>query len=335
MKSIWAVFTARLKEFYRERTGLYWSFLMPLLIVLGLSFVFSKDHKDTFEIALIDTQVGDLANNIFFQWDQLHLITMEQLEAEEKLAKHKVDMAVRLDDRLHYWINSTSKNGHLLERLLRAESNVPIVKNTITLPEVAYIDWVLPGILGMNIMFNCLWGIGFIIVKYRDNGFLKRLKATPLKAYEYLLAQVLARYLIGFVVTAIVFVGSKMVIDFQMKGSYFDLFIVYTAGITSLISLGMLVACRTVSKEFADGFLNALSWPMMMLSGVWFSLEGASPFLIQLSNLLPLTHLVDASRAIMTEGATLNDVMPNIYFMVFFSVLVLSISSYFFKWGEE
>lgn len=308
---------------------------MPFLIVLGLSFVFSKDHKDTFEIALIETPQHTLKNNIFFRWDQLHFIAMEQLEAEEKLAKHKVDMAVRLDDRLNYWINSTSKDGQLLERLLKAESKAPIVRNTITLSEVAYIDWVLPGILGMNIMFNCLWGVGFIIVKYRDNGFLKRLKATPLKAYEYLLAQVLARYLIGFVVTAIVFIGSKIAIDFQMKGSYFDLFIVYTAGITSLISLGMLVACRTVSKEFADGFLNALSWPMMMLSGVWFSLEGANPILIQLSNLLPLTHLVDASRAIMTEGASLSEVMPNIYFMIFFSAVVLTISSYFFKWGEE
>ncbi|MFC1665855.1 ABC transporter permease, partial [Pseudomonadota bacterium] len=198
MNHIWAVFKARIKEFYRERTGLYWSFLMPLLIVLGLSFVFSKDQKDTFEVALIATSSRALEGNVFFQWDQLHFISMEQLEAEEKLARHKVDIAIRLDDTLNYWINSTSKNGQLLERLLRAESNRPIVKNTITVPEVAYIDWVLPGILGMNIMFNCLWGIGFIIVKYRDNGFLKRLKATPLKAYEYLLAQVLARYLIGF-----------------------------------------------------------------------------------------------------------------------------------------
>jgi len=308
---------------------------MPMLVVLGLSFVFSKDHQSTFEVALIDTSFESLNKNVFFAWDQLHFVEMEQLEAEEKLAKHKVDMAVRLDGQLHYWINSTSKNGQLLERLLKGESNVPTVRNTITVAEVAYIDWVLPGILGMNIMFNCLWGIGYIIVKYRENGFLKRLKATPLKAYEYLLAQVLARYLIGFVVTAIVFVGSKLTIEFEMKGSYLDLFVVYTAGITSLISLGMLVACRTVSKEFADGFLNAISWPMMMLSGVWFSLEGANPFLIFFSNLLPLTHLVDASRAIMTEGATLSAVLPNVYFMVIFSAVILSISSYFFKWGEE
>jgi ABC-type multidrug transport system permease subunit len=99
-----------------------------------------------------------------------------------------------------------------------------------------------------------------------------------------------------------------------------------------MIAIGLLVAARTASEEFAGGILNAINWPMMLLSGAWFSLEGTHRWVQQLAELFPLTHLVEASRAIMNEGATLSQVMPNVLSMAGMSVLFLGIGAIIFKW---
>ena len=129
--------------------------------------------------------------------------------------------------------------------------------------------------------------------------------------------------------------GSKLLIGFEVKGSYFDLFIAYTLGITCLLSMGLIVASRTSSKEFADGMLNLFSWPMMFMSGVFFSLEGSSEAVKWVANLLPLNHLVESTRRIIIEGATLSDLTYNIFFMLFVSLVFLTLSSVIFRWSDE
>ncbi len=336
MKKIIAIISARTKEFYRDKASLGWNFIFPFFIIFAFSFIFSKDKKDLFQVAIIGP-VKNVSTHEFFKLKNLALHEMSQKQALEKTRKHKIDLSIDVTDPTHleYWVNSTSKNGYILEKLLINMTSTPVTQRVIKEREISYLDWVFPGILAMNLMFNCLWGVGYIIVKYRQNGFLKRLKATPLKAYQYLLGQVFSRYIVAFGVTIIVFLGSKLMIDFSMKGSYFDLVVVYTVGITCLISFGLIVSARTTSKEFADGVLNIISWPMMMLSGVWFSLEGAHPGIILFSKAIPLTHLVDATRAIMIEGKTLVDVWPSVAIMLVSSAILITLTSILFKWSDD
>jgi ABC-2 type transport system permease protein len=154
---------------------------------------------------------------------------------------------------------------------------VRYTRSTVSGRSVGYVDWLVPGVLGMNMMFSCLFGVGYVIVRYRKNGFLKRLNATPLKAFEFILAQVTSRLMLIMSVTTLVFIGTHFLIGFYMSGSYLALLLVAVLGACSMISLGLLIAARVASEEFAGGLLNMLSWPMMFLSGVWFSLEGAHP----------------------------------------------------------
>jgi ABC-type multidrug transport system permease subunit len=187
----------------------------------------------------------------------------------------------------------------------------------------------------MNMMFSCLFGVGYVIVRYRKNAVLKRLKATPLTALEFVSAQLLSRMFIVIFTISVVYIGCDFFFDFYMLGSYFDLFVVALLGAFSLITLGLLVACRSKSEELVGGLLNLSSWPMMLLSGVWFSLEGAPKLLQQLAELLPLTHLVAGARKIITEGASLSDISYHLGMLTFMSLLFLTLGSYFFNWNTE
>jgi len=201
--------------------------------------------------------------------------------------------------------------------------------------KIRYIDWVLPGILGMNMMFSCLFGVGYVIVRYRKNSVLKRLKATPLTAFEFVSAQLVSRLFIVLFMSVIVYSGCNLLFDFFMLGSYFDLLVIAALGAFCLISLGLLVASRSKSEELIGGLLNLTSWPMMMLSGVWFSLEGAPVALKTFADFLPLTHLVAGARQIITEGATLSDISYQVNVLLLMSAIFLSLGAYFFSWNTE
>ncbi|MFK8137544.1 MAG: ABC transporter permease [Bdellovibrionales bacterium] len=338
MKKLLALTKIRLAEYYRDKSSLGWNFVFPFFIVFGFYFIFDSDNQDMFKVGVPVNYKLEMQDLEFLKLDYIDWIEQSDLEkAQEKIAKHKLDMLITKQNETYaYWVNSTSKNAYLLEQLLKGtDTNKAILKNTSSQEEVSYLNWVIPGILAMNIMFNCLWGVGYVIVKYRQNQFLKRLKATPIKAYHYLLSQIFARYIIAGFVTLVVFVGTKLTVGFEMNGSYFDLAIAYTFGITCIMSIGLLVASRTTSKELADGLLNFFSWPMMILCGVWFSIEGANPTVLAVAQILPLTHLVDSTRAIITEGKTLSDVSENLIFMAGLSVVFITSASLLFKWNED
>jgi ABC-2 type transport system permease protein len=129
-----------------------------------------------------------------------------------------------------------------------------------------------------------------------------------------------------------VYSGCNLFIGFNMQGSYWVLLLVTTLGATCMISIGLLIAARTASEEFAGGILNAVTWPMMLLSGAWFSLEGTHAWVQQLAQIFPLTHMIAATRAIMNEGATLSQVMPHVWVITAMSVFFLALGAYVFKW---
>ena len=155
----------------------------------------------------------------------------------------------------------------------------------------------------MNMMFSCLFGVGYVVLRYRKNGFLKRLHATPLTAFEFLTAQVLSRLSLILFVTGVLYVGIATIIHFHTAGSIMLLLLVAVIGALSMIALGLIVAARFSSEELVGGLLNLLTWPMMLLSGIWFSLEGSPQWVRWIAGLFPLTHVLDAARAIMLDGA--------------------------------
>ena len=271
----------------------------------------------------------------FFQLKYIQFIPQKKEEGLNKIRNHNLDMLIQPGLPLQYWVNDSNRKAYFLEKILKGSYSKPIQKMPSLARDVSYVDWVFPGILALNIMFSCLWGVGWLMVKYRDDGYLKRLHATPLKVYHFILGQMLARLLIIFCGTGLVFVVGSWAIDFEMQGSYLDLAVCYLLGVLSLISVGLFVAVRTTSKEFADGVLNLFSWPMIIFSGMWFSLEGASSWILAFAYSLPLTHLVESTRKIMLEGSMLSELWLNVSAMAIFSIVMFTVVSVLFKWNDK
>lgn len=333
IKRLAAVFVARNKEFLRDRSALAWNILFPVLIVAGFAFAFSGDTTDQYKVALYqDSGEQQEAGAKFLRTKYVQFLPADDLQkAITKVERHQIDMLVDRNGR-RYWINSSSPKGYVLERILWSTEGNAFAREAVSGDEIRYVDWLLPGVLGMNMMFSALFGVGYVLVRYRKNGVLKRLKATPLSAVEFLAAQVGSRMMLIMVTLVVVYFGTDAFVNFAMYGSYFNLFLIFALGAISLVSLGLLIASRTASEEFAGGILNLVSWPMMFLSGVWFSLEGVHPWVQKLALMFPLTHVTNAARAIMIDGAGLAQVSTEIMTLLAMSSVFLMAGALSFKW---
>jgi ABC-type multidrug transport system permease subunit len=334
MKRFLAILHARNMEFIRDKSSLGWNIFFPLLLVLGFAAVFSGEPPAMFKVGVIgDTATLTGSDAEFLKTKYIQFIVIDNADAAiDKVGHFQLDMLLDLREGKQYWINENSPNGYVLERMINRGKQSTYQRRTVQGRKIRYVDWVVPGILAMNMMFSCLFGVGYVIVRYRKNGFLKRLKATPLNPFEFLLAQMTSRLILIQTITILVYMGCDYFIHFQMRGSYVNLFLVSLLGSICLISLGLLVSARLKSEELAGGILNLLTWPMMLLSGVWFSLEGTNPIVQKIAQFLPLTHLVDGARAIMTEGAGLMDIAPHLAVLAFMTAVFLSIGSFIFRW---
>jgi ABC-2 type transport system permease protein len=335
LQRILAVVGARNREFYRDKAGLGWNLLMPVVIVLGFAFIFSNPDGGLYKVGVLGAD-GARAASPFLQTRHVDFITQaDQAEALEKVRYHRLDLLLDLRGAPRYWVNDESPNGYVVERLLLqsyAESPDDLQREAVSGRAVRYVDWVLPGVLAMNVMFSCLWGVGWVIVRYRKNGVLRRLSATPLSAAEFLVAQIVSRLLVAGIVTLLVFIGTDLLIDFPMRGSYLALALVFLTGAVALISLGLTVSARVRSEELADGLLNMMSWPMMVLSGIWFSLEGTNVWAQRLAELLPLTHMVKAARRVMLDGAGVADVAFELGLLALIALVLLTLAARAFRW---
>ncbi len=333
LRRFWAVFVARNKEFLRDRGALAWNLMFPLFAVFGMAFAFSGRNQDVFKIGVVGG-VQALPPG-FAATRYLKFVSFDdEAAAQTRLRHHQVDLLVKTGRPLSYWVNETSPKGYLAERILLGTdaASPPPVRGVVTGREIRYVDWLVAGLLGMNMMFSALFGVGYAIVRYRKNGVLKRLKATPLRAVEFLAAQIASRLVLIMGVFAVVYHGSDLFLHYERQGSLLSVYLIFTLGAACLISLGLLVAARATSEELAGGLLNLLSWPMMFLSGVWFSLEGAPRPLRLFANAFPLTHTIDAARAVMTEGATLAQVSGHLAVLSAMTVVFLAVGAWSFRW---
>lgn len=346
-KRMWVIFKARNHEFFRDRAAFGWNFLFPFLIVVGFGIIFGgRDHSE-FKVGVFPWNASETAieqvriPDAVKQTRYVKFIGFASLEQGlEKLRHHKIDFLVRAGDVPYsYWINDTSPKGYIVEKMFSAglapEAAVNLAeKKQIQGEAVRYIDWLFPGILGMNMMFSALWGVGYVVVRYRKNGVLRRLKATPLTSLEYLAAQMLSRIFLLMFITIIVWAGCDLIFSFQVAGSYLNLLVLFFMGGLSLTALGLLMASRGTSEEFTSGILNFITWPMMFLSEVWFSLEGAPEWIRAFAQVFPLTHMLRAVRSVMSDGAGLTDVAPELIVMAAMTLVFLTAGAALFSWNR-
>ena len=332
---IYALFVARNLEFIRDRSALAWSVLLPILIIFVFAFAFTNENPEKFKVGVIPGGATEGASATFKQTRFINFIEFDEVETNLfKVERHQVDMLFD-PNTSRYWINQTSPSGYIVEKLLVAaytDSSESLQQILVEGDEIRYIDWVIPGVIAMNIMWGALFGIGYVIVRYRKFGVLKRLRATPVTAMEFLSAQILSRLWLLVAVNTVIFICMDYFVGFRMLGSYFNLFLVFTLGCINLICCGLVVAARISTEEVANGVLNLLSWPMMFLSGVWFSLEGAHPWMQKFALVLPLTHVTEAAREIMIDGAGIVQISDHLLVLGVSAVILLIVGARIFQW---
>jgi ABC-type multidrug transport system permease subunit len=335
-----ALWHARNLEFLRDRSTLIFNFLFPLALVIAFAVIFGGQPRALFKVDVIAPADATLDAGLhpFVGTRYVDFVRIEPGELQSairKVERHQVDLLLDLRAAPRYWINEDSPKGYLAEKLLLETAAGRAHRQPVTGAAVRYVDWLLPGILGMNMMFSCLFGVGYVVVRYRKSGFLRRLSATPVTAFEFGAAQVLSRLLLTVSVSALLYGALALVVPFRNEGGVLLLLLIAISGALAMIAFGFMMAARFASEELASGAINLASWPMMLLSGVWFSLEGAPAWLQAAARALPLTQMLDAARAVMLDGAGLGDVLPNLGWLVAMTLLFLGIAAAGFRWRAD
>jgi ABC-2 type transport system permease protein len=334
IKRLAAVWHARNLEFVRDRSTMIFTLLLPIMLVIGMGFVFSGKERPLFKIGVVATSIDKQAHPFLRERYVEFVPVLSEAEGIRKVTHQQIDLLLDLHGTPRYWVNTDSPKGYISEKLLLA-SAAGAQRQPVTGAALRYVDYLFPGILGMNMMFSCLFGVGYVVLRYRKSGFLKRLHATPLTAFEFLSAQVLSRLALILFVTGVLYLGIGTIIHFHAVGSLLLLLLVAVLGALSMVALGLTIAARFSSEELVGGLLNLLTWPMMLLSGIWFSLEGSPQWVRWVAGIFPLTHILDAARAIMLDGAGVGQIAAHLVYLTVTAVVFLAFGAWSFRWRYD
>jgi len=336
LKRLLAMVKARVLEVLRDRSALAWNLLFAPLLVIGMATVFSSGPQTVAKVAVLGDAPLIPATHAFLGTPAVEFYRETEIEkAIAKVQRQRIDLMLDLSTvPPRYWLNEDSAKGRLLQQLLLAQEPKAAAQ-PVTGNRIRYADWLVPGLLALNIMFSSLFAIGHVIVRYRKSGYLKRLNGTPLRAVEFISAQLLACLLLSIIVSVGIFAACNTLLHLRMEGSYLTLLLVTALGSMTMIAMSLLVAARIASEELSGGVLNLISWPMLVLSGVFFSLDGAPAFVQQLAALFPLTHMLDAARAVMLDGAGVADIAKPLAVLTGMTALFLAVGAAMFRWTQD
>jgi len=328
----------RFREFLREPEALFWVFLFPILLAAGLGLAFRNRPAEVLK-------VGAVTPSIVASLRQEKLLDVQELDARsglEALRAGKVALLVEpgLAGAVLYQYDDTNPEGRtarmLADRAMqKAGGRVdPVASNDRLMrePGSRYIDFLLPGLLGMNIMGSSIWSLAFGIVDARRKKLLKRLIATPMPRHEYLFSFLLSRLVMLVIEVSTLLGFGILVFDVPMRGRLVSFAALCVTGSLCFSSLGLLIASRVRTIEGVSGLTNSVMMPMWIVSGVFFSAQRFPDLLQPVIRALPLTAIIDALRANMLQGAGLAQLWPEIAVLGAWLVVCFTLALKLFRW---
>ena len=333
---------ARFREFYREPEAVFWVFVFPILLAAGLGIAFRNRPAEASRIAVVNGAANSAVTDSLEKSQGLVVETLDDTAASRALRTGDVALVVipKADGGIEYRFDDArpeSRTARLIvdrvvQRTGGQQDPVPISETKVSERGSRYIDFVVPGLLGMNLMGSGIWGIGFSIVDARKKKLLKRLIATPMSKAEYLASFLLFRLsLLVVEVTTLVGFGA-LVFGVPLRGSFLQLVAICVLSSLAFGGLGLLVASRARTVEGASGLMNLVMLPMWVFSGVFFSSgnfpDATQPFI----QALPLTAVNDALRANMLQGATWSMVGPELLVIATWLVVCFTLALRLFRW---
>jgi ABC-type multidrug transport system permease subunit len=327
-------------EFVREPEAIFWVLIFPVLLSLALGIAFRTKPPEALAIA-VQSGTGEQAAREALAADPgLSPRVLSEGEAREALRTGKVALVVIPGDPTTYWFDPSRDESRVarlaadaaIQKAAGGRAAIATGVREMTEKGSRYIDFLVPGLLGMNLMGTGMWGIGFSIVTARSRGLLKRLIATPMKRRHFLLGQMMGRmaFLLPEVIVLLAF--AHWAFGVPLKGSAGALAIVTGVGATAFTGIGLLVAARPRTIEGVSGLMNFVMLPMWIFSGVFFS-PARFPDAIQPAiHLLPLTALNDALRAVMIDGASVAAVAKELGIVALWGAAAFVVALKLFRW---
>src|SRR5438874_6542296 len=304
---------ARMREFYREPEAIFWVFGFPLVLAFALGIAFRNRGPGELKIGVLRAPGDSVIAAALDRSPALAAAVLDSGEARTQFRTGRIALLAVPGDPLVYRYDSTRTESRLArleadEALQRARGRPDVASvrdERVTEPGSRYIDFLIPGLLGMNLMGSGLWGVGFSVVQARTKKLLKRFMATPMRRSHYLLSFILSRLLFLFLEIAALVGFGWLMFGVAVRGSFGALALITVLGALSFAGLGMLVASRARTIEAVSGLMNLVMLRMWILSGTFFSYSRFPDAMQPFVKALPLTALNDALRAVMIDGTGL------------------------------
>jgi ABC-2 type transport system permease protein len=331
----------RLRLFFREPGALFWTFGFPIVMSMVLGIAFRNRPPEPVFVAIEAGPKADRANAILSGAKDVVVKVLPRDEAAAALRTGKVTLVVSADGHGYaYRFDPTRPESRLAravtdDALQRGEGRRDAFESnsrTITEPGSRYIDFLIPGLIGLGLMSSGLWGIGFALVDMRVKKLLKRMMATPMRRSDFLFSFVLVRALLLVVEVPPVLLFGRFVFDVGITGSLATFVLVVLCGSLTFAALGLLIASRAQTTQTVSGLINLVSFPMFLCSGVFFSASRFPDALQPVIRLLPLTALNDALRDVMIEGASLAQVASKIGIVLAWGLAAFVVAVRLFRW---
>jgi ABC-2 type transport system permease protein len=335
--SLYQLTMVRFRLFLREPEAIFWIFIFPILLAVGLGIAFRNRPADVFQVGATTSQLTQaLAAD-----KGLKAVTMNVADGTRALATGSILVLVtKTPDGVSYEYDATNpdaRNARMVaDRAIQTAAGqretVHAENQLVRETGSRYIDFVVPGLLGMNLMGSAIWGMGFSIVESRQKKLLKRLVASPMPRWQYLASYLLSR-LSMLVIEVVGFLGfARLVFGVPFRGSMWQLGLLCVLTSLAFSALGLLVASRATTMEAASGLMNLVMLPMWILSGVFFSATRFPAVIQPVVRALPLTAAIEALRGNMLQGTNLGQQSVQIGILLTWLVVAFAISLRIFRW---
>jgi len=341
----WAILGARMKELWREPEVIFWVFVFPLLLALGLGIAFRNKPADVTAIAVVNNSHAQQVVDLLQHSPEKNAIHADVLDAAVALDRFRLGQYVLVvtedDSGVHYRYDparpeSVLARSQVDDALQTAAGRTSPLKAEATQssePGARYIDFLIPGLLGMNLMNSGMWGIGFAVVDMRQRKLLKRFIASPMRRTDFLLALGSSRLVLMIIEVGLLLGFGVLVFHMKVEGSLLAILLVAALGAVSFGGIGLLTASRAQKIESVSGLINLVMMPMWIFSGVFFSYERFPQVIQPVIRALPLTALNDALRAIILQGAGLSSQWMPLGILALWGGLSFVFALKWFRWS--